>query len=140
MRFEVFKVIPIFEKGRLGNRKRYRVYVGYGDGEGKFGLGVCRAKSEAEATEAAKEAACRSLIKTRKSESVGSLDRKRTGRYGTTIVGLIPVEKGGIIGTEKLPFTKKLLRLAGIKNCSFSCNDEKLIGNICQAFFDALKY
>ena len=30
MRFEVFKVIPIFEKGRLGNRRRYRVYVGYG--------------------------------------------------------------------------------------------------------------
>ena len=45
------------------------------------------------------KAACRSVIKTPKGES-GSFDRKRTGRYGTTIVDLIP-EIGGLIGTEK---------------------------------------
>ena len=48
-------MIPIFERGRQGNRKRYRVYVGYRNGEGKFGLVVCRAKNEAAAPEAARK-------------------------------------------------------------------------------------
>ena len=140
MQFQVFKVIPIFEKNREDKRKKYRVYVGYGDGEGKFGFGVYCGKSEALATEKAKQAADRAVLTVKRGTAgVETIDRKRVGRHGATVVTLTPAKSGGLIGTEKLPMVRKLLNLAGIKNCAFSCNEPHLAGNMCLAFFDALK-
>ena len=139
MRFQTFKVIPIFEKKREDRRKKYRVYVGYGDGEGKFGFGVFCGKNELAATEKAKNAAARSVLVVPRSKTSETIDKKRLGRHGATIVTLIPSENAGLVGTEKLPMVKQLLLLAGIKHCLFSCNEPHLGGNMCLAIFDAFK-
>ena len=139
MKYVVFKVLQVFEKERDDHRKRYKVFVGYGDFEGKFGLGYFCSKTEKDATEKAKKVAFRSVLNTPRALNVCTVDKFRQGRHGATIVTLQPAEKGGLMGTERMPMVRKLLSLAGIKHCIFTCNEPHLAGNLCLAFFDALK-
>ncbi|KAJ3330089.1 40S ribosomal protein [Blyttiomyces sp. JEL0837] len=126
---EVMKIMPAF--------------VVIGDFDGHVGLGVKCSKGVATAIRGAIIAAKLAVIPVRRGYwgtvlgEPHTVPAKVTGKCGSVIARLVPAPRG--TGIVAAPVPKKLLQLAGIKDCyTTSRGSTKTLGNFVKATFSAI--
>lgn len=141
---EVMKIMPVQKQTSAGQRTRFKAFVAVGDYNGHIGLGVKCAKEVATAIRGAITIAKISLVPIRcgywgsKFGLPHTVPFKVTGKCGSVRVRLIPAPKG--TGLVAAPATKKMLAMAGIKDCYTSSRGHtRTMGNFVKAVFFALK-
>lgn len=141
---EVMKIAPVQKQTAAGQRTRFKAVVVTGDENGHIGVGVKLAKEVQFAIKGALMAAKANLVPVRRGywgARLGmphTIASKVTGRCGSVAVRLIPAPRGtGIVGA---PVTKKILLLAGVKDCyTASGGKTRTIENFIKACYNALK-
>jgi len=141
---EVMKIMPVQKQTSAGQRTRFKAFVAVGDSEGHLGLGVKCAKEVATAIRAAITLAKLSIVPVRRGywgNKVGlphTVPCKVTGKCGSVRVRLIPAPRG--TGLVAAPATKKLLSMAGVRDCYTSSRGHtRTMGNFMKACFFALR-
>jgi len=141
---EVMKIMPVQKQTSAGQRTRFKAFIAVGDSDGHVGLGVKCAKEVATAIRAAIVLAKLSVVPVRRGywgNKVGmphTVPSKITGQCGSVRVRLIPAPRG--TGLVAAPATKKLLSMAGIKDCYTSSRGHtRTMGNFIKACFFALQ-
>jgi len=141
---EVMKIAPVQKQTAAGQRTRFKAVVVVGDENGHIGVGVKLAKEVQFAIKGALLNAKANLIPVRRGywgARLGlphTVSSKVTGHCGSVAVRLIPAPRGtGIVGA---PVTKKLLQLAGVKDCyTGSGGKTKTVENFIKACYNALR-
>ena len=141
---EVMKITPVQKQTAAGQRTRFKAVVITGDENGHIGVGVKLAKEVQFAIKGALLAAKINLVPVRRGYWGARLGQphtialKVTGKCGSVAVRLIPAPRGtGIVGA---PVTKKILQLAGVKDCyTGSGGKTKTMENFIKACYNALK-
>ena len=141
---EVMKIAPVQKQTAAGQRTRFKAVVVTGDENGHIGVGVKLAKEVQIAIKGALIAAKANLVPVRRGywgARLGmphTIASKVTGHCGSVSVRLIPAPRGtGIVGA---PVTKKILQLAGVKDCYTSSNGKtRTVENFIKACYNALK-
>jgi ribosomal protein uS5 len=140
---EVMKVKPVQKQTKAGQRMRFKAWVLIGDESGHIGLGQNAHKEVQGAIKGASQLARMAIIPVRtgywgnKIGAPHTIPVKMTGKNGSVRVRLIPAPRGtGIVGA---PTSKKVLQLAGIKDC-YTCTigQSKTRGNFVFAVYNAL--
>jgi len=141
---EVMKIMPVQKQTSAGQRTRFKAFIAVGDSDGHIGLGVKCAKEVATAIRAAITLAKLSVVPVRRGywgNKVGmphTVPNKITGTCGSVRVRLIPAPRG--TGIVAAPATKKLLSMAGVKDCYTSSRGHtRTMGNFIKAAFFALR-
>lgn len=141
---EVMKIMPVQKQTSAGQRTRFKAFVAVGDHDGHVGLGVKCAKEVASAIRGAIIAAKMAIVPVRRGYwgnrvgRVHTVSNKLTGKCGSVRIRLIPAPKG--TGLVASPANKKLLALAGVKDCYTSGRGHtRTLGNFIKATFEALK-
>lgn len=140
---EVMKVKPVQKQTKAGQRTRFKAWVLIGDKNGHLGLGQKSHKEVQVAIKGAMAVARLNLIPIRlgywgnKIGAPETVPFKVTGKNGSVSIRLIPAPKGtGIVGA---PTSKKVLMLAGVKDCyTSSTGCTRTMGNFIYATFNAL--
>lgn len=144
LRDEVMKIAPVQKQTAAGQRTRFKAVVITGDESGHIGVGVKLAKEVQFAIKGALIAAKANLVPVRRGywgARLGmphTIASKVTGHCGSVSVRLIPAPRGtGIVGA---PVTKKILQLAGVKDCyTASGGKTRTVENFVKACYNALK-
>ena len=141
---EVLKVMPVQKQTSAGQRTRFKAFVAVGDNNGHIGLGVKCSKEVADAIRGAITLAKINVVPVRRGfwgSKFGlphTVPFKTTGKCGSVRVRLIPAPKG--TGLVAAPASKKLLNMAGVKDCYTSSRGHtRTLGNFVKATFYALK-
>jgi len=141
---EVMKIMPVQKQTSAGQRTRFKAFVAVGDNNGHVGLGVKCSKEVATAIRGAITLAKISVVPVRrgywgsKFGKPHTVPNKVTGKCGSVRVRLIPAPKG--TGLVAAPAPKKLLGMAGVKDCYTSSRGHtRTQGNFVKAVFFALK-
>jgi small subunit ribosomal protein S2e len=141
---EVMKIMPVQKQTTAGQRTRFKAFIAVGDRSGHIGLGVKCAAEVSLAIRAAIGLAKLSLVPVRRGfwgSRVGephTVPGKVTGKCGSVRVRLIPAPRG--TGLVAAPATKKMLELAGIRDCYTACRGHtRTMGNFIKAAFFALR-
>ncbi|KAK0073434.1 hypothetical protein PV325_009728, partial [Microctonus aethiopoides] len=140
---EVLKIMPVQKKTRVGLRIRFKAFVAVGDSNGHIGLGVKCSKEVATAIRGAIILAKLSVVPVRRGnwgDEVGephTVPCKVTGEYGSVQVQLIPAPRE--TGIVSAPVPKKILQMAGIKDCYTSVRGSTVnVGCFVKATFAAI--
>merc|ERR1712216_464243 len=140
---EVMKIMPVQKQTRAGQRTRFKAFVAVGD-SGHVGLGVKCSSEVANAIRGAITLAKIAVVPVRRGywgSKFGlphTVPMKVTGKCGSVRVRLIPAPKG--TGLVAAPAPKKLLGMAGVKDCYTSSRGHtRTQGNFVKAVFFALK-
>lgn len=141
---EVMRIVSVQKQTAAGQRTRFKAIVLLGDECGHIGLGQKLAKEVQFAIKGAIADAKLNLIPVRRGywgEKLGmpqTINSKVTGKSGSVSVKLIPAPRGtGIVGA---PVTKKVLLMAGVKDCYSTSNGHTKTGeNFLKASYNALK-
>lgn len=141
---EVMKIMPVQKQTTAGQRTRFKAFIAIGDRAGHIGLGVKCAAEVSIAIRSAIGLAKLSLCPVRRGywgARVGephTVPGKITGKCGSVRVRLIPAPRG--TGLVAAPATKKMLELAGIRDCYTACRGHtRTMGNFIKAAFFALR-
>ena len=140
---EVMKIMPVQKQTAAGQRTRFKAVVVIGDENGHIGVGVKLAKEVQFAIKGALMAAKINLVPVRRGywgARIGephTIALKMRGKCGSVTVRLIPAPRGiGIVGA---PVTKKILQLAGVKDCyTGSGGKTRTVENFIKACYNAL--
>jgi len=140
---EVLKIKPVQKQTQAGQRTRFKAIVAVGDHDGHVGLGVKCSKEVATAIRGALILAKLSILPVRRGywgNKIGAphtVPCKVTGKCGSVTVRLIPAPRG--TGLVSAPVPKKLLTMAGIKDC-WTCSQgcTGTLGNFAKATFEAM--
>ena len=141
---EVMKIAPVQKQTAAGQRTRFKAVVITGDENGHIGVGVKLAKEVQFAIKGALLAAKANLVPVRRGYWGARLGQRHTiaskvtGHCGSVAVRLIPAPRGtGIVGA---PVTKKILLLAGVKDCyTASAGKTRTVENFIKACYNALQ-
>ncbi|KAJ3413191.1 40S ribosomal protein [Chytridiales sp. JEL 0842] len=140
---EVMKIMPVQKQTRAGQRTRFKAFVVIGDFDGHVGLGVKCSKEVATAIRGAIILAKLTVIPVRRGYwgtilgEPHTVPTKVTGKCGSVTARLVPAPRG--TGIVAAPVPKKLLQLAGIKDCyTTSRGSTKTLGNFVKATFQAI--
>ncbi|KAI8918704.1 ribosomal protein S5, N-terminal domain-containing protein [Entophlyctis helioformis] len=140
---EVMKIMPVQKQTRAGQRTRFKAFVIIGDFDGHVGLGVKCSKEVAAAIRGAIILAKLSVIPVRRGywgSILGephTVPAKVTGKCGSVTARLVPAPRG--TGIVAAPVPKKLIQLAGIKDCyTTTRGSTKTQGNFLKATFMAI--
>ncbi|KAH6573571.1 hypothetical protein BASA50_004037 [Batrachochytrium salamandrivorans] len=140
---EVMKIMPVQKQTRAGQRTRFKAFVIVGDSDGHVGLGVKCSKEVATAIRGAIILAKLSCIPVRRGywgSILGephTVPAKVTGKCGSVTSRLVPAPRG--TGIVAAPVPKKLIQLAGIKDCyTTTRGSTKTQGNFLKATFMAI--
>ena len=140
---EVMNIQPVQKQTRAGQRTRFKATVLIGDSNGHVGLGVKTSKEVADSIRAAIILAKLSVIPIRRGYWGTNLGEPHTvpckvsGKCASSMVKFTPAPKGTDLVAA--PVIKKLLQLAGIKDCytgSKGCT--RTIANFLKAGFSAI--
>lgn len=141
---EVLKVMPVQKQTSAGQRTRFKAFVAVGDGKGHVGLGVKCSKEVATSIRGALIAAKLSIVPVRRGywgSKMGdphTVPCKVTGKCGSVRVRLVPAPRG--TGLVAAPVPKKLLSMAGVKDCYTSARGHtRTLGNFVKATYYALR-
>mmetsp|Transcript_7748 Transcript_7748/g.19717 ORF Transcript_7748/g.19717 Transcript_7748/m.19717 type:complete len:284 (+) Transcript_7748:78-929(+) len=141
---EVMKIMPVQKQTTAGQRTRFKAFIAVGDKNGHIGLGVKTSAEVANAIKGAITLAKLTVVPVRRGywgSKVGmphTVCNKLQGKCGSVRVRLIPAPRG--TGLVAAPATKKMLFLAGIKDCYTSSRGHtRTMGNFIKAIFAALK-
>lgn len=141
---EVMKILSVQKQTAAGQRTRFKAVVITGDEDGHIGVGVKVAKEVQFAIKGALVNAKLNLVPVRrgywgaKLGSPHTVAQKITGKCGSVRVRLIPAPHGtAIVGA---PITKKILLLAGVKDCYTSTTGKsRTAENFIKATCNALE-
>ena len=141
---EIMKVKPVQKMTSAGQRTRFKVWVLVGDGKGHIGLGQKSHKEVQGAVQGATRDAKLNIIPVRMSfwgNYIGqphTVPFKVSGKEGSVRIRLVPAPRGtGLVGG---PASKKVLQIAGIKDCyTKTSGSTKTTGNFLFATYNALK-
>ena len=136
------KKVAITEKNKTNGQVRYRFYLGVKDKQKKeAGLMVYCHRNEKTAIVNAKKSELNSMIKPPLNKShEGTIDKFRSGSYGTTSVELTPTKENSGITGDAIPPVKYFMHFMGIRDCNIMLmGSQKEIGNVFPALFNALK-
>jgi small subunit ribosomal protein S2e len=140
---EVMKIMPVQKQTRAGQRTRFKAFVVIGDFDGHVGLGVKCSKEVATAIRGGIILAKLTVIPVRRGYwgtilgEPHTVPTKVTGKCGSVTARLVPAPRG--TGIVAAPVPKKLLQLAGIKDCyTTSRGSTKTLGNFVKATFQAI--
>lgn len=118
---EIMKVKPVQKMTSAGQRTRFKVWVLIGDGKGHIGLGQKSHKEVQGAVQGAARDAKMNIIPVRMSywgNYIGqphTVPFKVSGKEGSVRIRLVPAPRG--TGLVAGPASKKVLQIAGIKDC-----------------------
>lgn len=108
------RVTKVVKGGRILS---FSVLVVVGDGEGSIGIGKGRAKETSVAVQKATRKARRNLTKI--ASPLVSLSHKATGKFGASVVLLMPTKVGrGIIASDCV---RTVLNVVGVSNVVTKC-------------------
>lgn len=135
--------MPVQKQTQAGQRTRFKAIIAVGDQNGHVGLGVKCSKEVATAIRGAIILAKLSILPVRRGywgNKIGAphtVPCKVTGKCGSVTVRLIPAPRG--TGLVSAPVPKKLLTMAGIKDC-WTCSKgcTGTLGNFAKATFEAM--
>lgn len=141
---EVMCIKPVQKQTSAGQRTRFKAFVAVGDGNGHCGLGFKCSKEVANAIRAAITIAKLNIIPVRMGYWGSRLGKPHTvpcklsSKCGSVCMRLIPAPRGtGIVAG---PAPKKLLAMAGIKDCySSATGHTRTTGNFIKATFECLR-
>lgn len=140
---EILKIAPVQKQTRAGQRTRFKAFIVVGDSAGHVGLGVKCSKEVATAIRGAMVLAKLSIVPVRRdfwgatTSEPHTVPTKVTGKCGSVLTRLVPAPKG--TGLVAAPAPKKLLQLAGIKDCyTTSSGSTRTLGNFVKAVFIAV--
>jgi small subunit ribosomal protein S2e len=140
---EVMKIMPVQKQTTAGQRTRFKAFVVIGDFNGHVGLGVKCAKEVATAIRGAIILAKLSIIPVRRGYwgtilgEPHTVPTKVTGKCGSVLTRLVPAPRG--TGLVAAPVPKKLLELAGIRDCYTSARGStRTLGNFVKSTFQAI--
>ena len=138
------KIMPVQKQTTAGQRTRFKAFIAVGDKNGHIGLGVKTSAEVANAIKGAITLAKITVVPVRRGywgSKVGlphTVANKLQGKCGSVRVRLIPAPRG--TGLVAAPATKKMLFLAGVKDCYTSSRGHtRTMGNFIKAIFAALK-
>jgi len=141
---EVMKIMPVQKQSSAGQRTRFKAFVALGDNDRHVGLGVKCASEVATAIRGAITAAKLNVSPVRlgywgsKHGRPHTVPCKVTGKCGSVRVRLIPAPRG--TGLVSSPAGKKLMHMAGIKDCYTSTRGHsRTMGNFIKAMCYALQ-
>jgi len=141
---EVMKIMPVQKQTTAGQRTRFKAFIAVGDKNGHIGLGVKTSSEVANAIKGAITLAKLSVVPVRRGywgSRAGlphTVANKLQGKCGSVRVRLIPAPRG--TGLVAAPATKKMLFLAGVKDCYTSSRGHtRTMGNFIKAIFSAMK-
>lgn len=142
---EVMNIMSVQKQTRAGQRTRFKAFVVVGDSNGHVGLGVKCSKEVATSIRGAIILAKLSIIPVRRGywgSTLGephTVPSKVTGKSGSVTARLVPAPRG--TGLVAAPVPKKLLQLAGIKDCyTTSRGSTRTLGNFVKATFQAISH
>lgn len=140
---EILKIAPVQKQTRAGQRTRFKAFIVVGDSAGHVGLGVKCSKEVATAIRGAMILAKLSIVPVRLDHWGSTISNphtvptKVTGKCGSVQTRLVPAPRG--TGLVAAPAPKKLLQLAGIKDCyTTSRGSTRTLGNFVKAAFIAV--
>lgn len=140
---EILKIAPVQKQTRAGQRTRFKAFIAVGDSASHVGLGVKCSKEVATAIRGAMILAKLSIVPVRldqwgvATQQPHTVPTKVTGKCGSVLTRLVPAPRG--TGLVAAPAPKKLLQLAGIKDCyTTSRGSTRTLGNFVKAVFIAV--